>query len=273
MKQIFTVLQAPRLGHAGIVHACQCGCMPFHYCGVPGAPQGLQGDALTCLAKCPRLRELSLAHNKVTSTPTIDAMAEATSLDHTEILAELVALDLAHNHIRSEKDIDDLTVLPKLEQLSLYGNPLLGATGEDPTGETVRTLVQTATQQRDGWTARHLDVTTEVPRKRPNRGTAGAAAGAKCDRRFERIGACSLTICSSTGSSGSVEPTSSCTVESRPPAFSCSAASNASCHPSRASSSLTRVYLRSISSQSSSKGEGPVVGRTTVPTHKARKHE
>ncbi|CAH0380317.1 unnamed protein product [Pelagomonas calceolata] len=148
----------------------------------------LQGDALTCLAKCPRLRELSLAHNKVTSTPTIDAMAEATSLDHTEILAELVALDLAHNHIRSEKDIDDLTVLPKLEQLSLYGNPLLGATGEDPTGETVRTLVQTATQQRDGWTARHLDVTTEVPRKRPNRGTAGAAAGAKCDRRFERIG-------------------------------------------------------------------------------------
>ena len=53
----------------------------------------------------------------------------------------------------------------------------------------MRTLVQTATQQRDGWTARHLDVTTEVPRKRPNRGTAGAAAGAKCDRRFERIGA------------------------------------------------------------------------------------
>ena len=52
----------------------------------------------------------------------------------------------------------------------------------------MRTLVQTATQQRDGWTARHLDVTTEVPRKRPNRGTAGAAAGAKCDRRFERIG-------------------------------------------------------------------------------------
>ena len=59
-------------------------------------------------------------------------MAETTGLDHTEILAELVALDLAHNHIRSEKDIDDLTVLPKLEQLSLYGNPLLGSTGEDP---------------------------------------------------------------------------------------------------------------------------------------------
>ena len=113
----------------------------------------LTGDALTCLAKCPRLRELSLAHNKVTSTPTIDAMAEATNLDHTEILAELVALDLAHNQIRSDKDIDDLTVLPKLEQLSLYGNPLLGSTGEDPTGETVRTLVQTATQQRDGWPA------------------------------------------------------------------------------------------------------------------------
>ena len=68
----------------------------------------LTGDALTHLAKCPRLRELSLAHNKVTSTPTIDAMAEATNLDHTEILAELVALDLAHNQIRSEKDIDDL---------------------------------------------------------------------------------------------------------------------------------------------------------------------
>ena len=80
----------------------------------------LTGDALTHLAKCPRLRELSLAHNKVTSTPTIDAMAEATELDHTEILAELVALDLAHNQIRSEKDIDDLTVLFARAALALW---------------------------------------------------------------------------------------------------------------------------------------------------------
>ena len=49
-------------------------------------------------------------------------MAEATGLDHTEILAELVALDLAHNQGRSEKDIDDLTVL-RLER-PLYSRPL-----------------------------------------------------------------------------------------------------------------------------------------------------
>lgn len=148
-----------------------------------------EGHCLTCVSSCPRLRELSLAHNKLWGLPTIDQMALETQLDHTGVLCELVALDLAHNRIESQKDIDDLTVLPKLEQLALYGNPLLGVNGEDATGETVRTLVQAATTQRDGWTARALDVTTEVPRKRAARGTPGAAAGAKCDRRFERIGA------------------------------------------------------------------------------------
>lgn len=153
----------------------------------------LRGDAqddcgnVCALSGLTRLRELSLAHNKLTGFPTLDAVAEATKVSETAIFVELVALNLAWNKIHTEGDVMGLTLLPKLEHLALYGNPLLGPAKEDASGGSVRNFAECAADARDGWTDRLLEVSTEVPRRRAPRGSMAAATNARGDRRFRNV--------------------------------------------------------------------------------------
>ncbi|KAH8093560.1 hypothetical protein JL720_4698 [Aureococcus anophagefferens] len=153
----------------------------------------LGGDAqddcgnVCALSGLTRLRELSLAHNKLTGFPTLDAVAEATKVSETAIFVELVALNLAWNKIHTEGDVMGLTLLPKLEHLALYGNPLLGPAKEDASGGSVRNFAECAADARDGWTDRLLEVSTEVPRRRAPRGSMAAATNARGDRRFRNV--------------------------------------------------------------------------------------
>ena len=91
------------------------------------------------------------------------------------------------NRVATEDDVVALALLPKLEHLALYGNPLLGPTREDATGATVRRFVEEAADARDGWTDRFLEVSTEFPRRRPPRGSIAAATHARGDRRFRNV--------------------------------------------------------------------------------------
>ncbi|KAJ1446478.1 hypothetical protein M885DRAFT_591797, partial [Pelagophyceae sp. CCMP2097] len=81
-----------------------------------------------CLAACgtmPELRELQLAHNHLRRVPGLDELAEACGVEEVAVFAELAALGLAHNRIGDEADLLPLAMLPKLEHVALYGNPLL----------------------------------------------------------------------------------------------------------------------------------------------------
>jgi hypothetical protein len=44
----------------------------------------------------------------------------------------LETLDLACNYFNSETAIETATRLPRVGTIKLYGNPILGETGEDP---------------------------------------------------------------------------------------------------------------------------------------------
>ena len=55
------------------------------------------GGAVGALSGLQRLRELSLAHNKVRGVPSLDAIALATGASETAVFVDLVALNLACN--------------------------------------------------------------------------------------------------------------------------------------------------------------------------------
>ena len=113
---------------------------------------------LSCAA-CPKLIELQLGYNYLTEFVP-DAVAE-------NRFPNLNTLSLAFNYIATEEALMPVAYLMKLELLVLYGNPLLGPSCEDPTGETIEQLAMKALDLREeAWTNRPLDILTEVPRKR-----------------------------------------------------------------------------------------------------------
>lgn len=75
-------------------------------------------------------------------------------------------LDLAYNFIGSQSALEPLLDLPRMLTLIIYGNPVLGASGEDPTGIYVEELLDMAYAARDGYTLKPLDIITEIPKKR-----------------------------------------------------------------------------------------------------------
>ena len=174
----------------------------------------LEGDEpLLALAACPLLDDVSLAYNYVTRVPAAatgdvppggDAPAPAAGAGddaagdvaadgevppgeysgaRTGGFRSLLSLNLAFNYIAEEGDVMAVSVLPKLETLVLYGNPLLGPTGEDPTGGSVERCARAAAASRDGWTERPLELVTEAPRKRATAGTVSAARANATRRR------------------------------------------------------------------------------------------
>ena len=75
-------------------------------------------------------------------------------------------IDLAFNYVGTQAALEPLVELPRLLTVLIYGNPVLGASGEDPTGVYVEELFDAAYAAREGYTQRVLDIVTEVPRKR-----------------------------------------------------------------------------------------------------------
>jgi hypothetical protein len=78
-------------------------------------------------------------------------------------------VDLAFNYVGTQAALEPFIELPRLLTLLIYGNPVLGSSGEDPTGVYVEELIDAAYAARDGYTLKVLDIVTEVPRKRSSK--------------------------------------------------------------------------------------------------------
>ena len=81
-------------------------------------------DIFHSIADLPNLREVSLAYNFLANIP-----SDLCSVSKFRVLE---TLDLAYNYFIAESDVLSVLSLSRLRVLLLYGNPLLGPTGEDP---------------------------------------------------------------------------------------------------------------------------------------------
>lgn len=86
------------------------------------------------LSKLPVLRELNLAFNYFTAVRYTPDLAGVS-------FALLEDLDLGFNYIGHEAAIEGLALLERLQRIVLYGNPLAGRTGEDPSGTCVEEFI------------------------------------------------------------------------------------------------------------------------------------
>ena len=59
-------------------------------------------------------------------------------------------LDLSFNYFPAESSVEPIITLPRLLTVMLYGNPVLGPTGEDPMFIYIEGLVERAADLRDG---------------------------------------------------------------------------------------------------------------------------
>jgi hypothetical protein len=78
----------------------------------------------------------------------------------------LDTLDLAYNYFGTQAALEPLLDLTRILTVIIYGNPVLGPSGEDPTGIYVEELIDMAYAARDGYTMKPLDLITEIPKKR-----------------------------------------------------------------------------------------------------------
>lgn len=93
------------------------------------------------LATLPRIRSILLAHNYLSLIP------QDCVLPQTFRLLEL--LDVAFNYFSSEDSFQSIIELPRIVTIVLYGNPILGPTGEDPMFIYIEDLVEKAYKIRD----------------------------------------------------------------------------------------------------------------------------
>jgi hypothetical protein len=66
----------------------------------------------------------------------------------------------------TQASLEPLIDLTRILTVIIYGNPVLGPTGEDPTGIYVEELLDMAYAARDGYTLKPFDLITEIPKKR-----------------------------------------------------------------------------------------------------------
>eukprot|EP01041_Mallomonas_annulata_P012652 gene12652-26646_t len=112
------------------------------------------------LCAMPSLREVSLAYNFLT-----EILPESCHDDDCFRLLEL--MDLSFNYFATEASVTPMLQVLRLDKLILYGNPLLGPTGEDPLGMYIEDLLQAAYDARDGYhPSRALEIVTEMPQKK-----------------------------------------------------------------------------------------------------------
>lgn len=126
------------------------------------------------LATAPNLREIGLAYNFLWKFPA------------TAGFKMLEVLDVAFNYFGTEEHVQDVLKLPRLRSVVLYGNPLLGPSGEDPHFIYIEELAEAAwarsygpsveaeedqggvgaTDATDAYQRNPLEIVTEIPKKR-----------------------------------------------------------------------------------------------------------
>lgn len=78
----------------------------------------------------------------------------------------LESLSLAFNFFGTDESVEAAIRLPRLLLLTLYGNPLLGPTGEDSSGAYVEDMYQLSEKLEDEqFPNRHLKILSSIPRK------------------------------------------------------------------------------------------------------------
>ena len=110
------------------------------------------------LCQMPNLRDACLAYNLLSYVP-----SQACSEGYFKVL-EL--MDITYNYVASQSAIEPFLECPRLLKLLVYGNPLLGSSGDDSLGIYVEELVESAFLARDGYSLPPLEIVTEAPKKR-----------------------------------------------------------------------------------------------------------
>ena len=110
------------------------------------------------LCTMPNLREISLAYNFLS-----EIIPECCGEGY---FSTLEGIDLSYNYISDENRINGLVYLPRIQKIILYGNPLLGPTGEDPLQAYVEDLVNLSFSVKERANNAPLEIITEIPRKR-----------------------------------------------------------------------------------------------------------
>lgn len=112
------------------------------------------------IATIPNLRALDVSHNFLSHLP--KAAVEYHGYKFLEVL------DLSFNYFSTEDDVNLLLQMPRLLRVLLYGNPLLGPTGEDPLFTYIEDLVEQSVAVREEAKSIIPDVefVTEIPRRR-----------------------------------------------------------------------------------------------------------
>ena len=100
----------------------------------------VSSDVFVSLCNIPNLREVSLAYNFLCEIP-----PEACQMGR---FRTLETLDVAFNYFGTHASVEAVLNLTRLKSLLLYGNPLLGPTGEDPHFIYIEDLAISATEAR-----------------------------------------------------------------------------------------------------------------------------
>lgn len=116
-------------------------------------------DIFNVLCDVPKLRVLSLAYNFLTAIPEESCRDE-------DCFRLLENLDLSFNYFAKEQHLTPIVRILRLDKLMLYGNPVLGPTGEDPLFTYIPDLEEWAVGAREGLSSRSLEIVTEAPKKK-----------------------------------------------------------------------------------------------------------
>ena len=130
-------------------------------------------NIFSILCTVPNLRYLSAAYNYLYKFSP-ECCAEG-------YFRLLTTLDVSFNYFGNEGDVQPISELPRLTTVMLFGNPVLGPKGEDPTYIYIEELVNTAADIRRGARRQEIDWVTEVPRSRVLK--KGVPAGRKATYR------------------------------------------------------------------------------------------
>jgi len=127
------------------------------------------------LCTMPNLRQCSLAYNFLHKI-------------HPQCCGEgyfplLTQLDISFNYFGTEEDVQPIMDLPRMLEVMLYGNPMLGPKGEDPLFTYIEDLEIAATDGRLERRMHKIDIIAEIPRKRNFKKLKGRSAGRQASYR------------------------------------------------------------------------------------------
>ena len=142
----------------------------------------------------PALEKIMLDNNKIDDNNVFSILCTISNLRHVSLaynflhhipqqccgegfFSLLTNLDLSFNYFGTEEDVSAFVDLPRLQQVMLYGNPMLGPTGEDPLYTYIEDLEIAATDGRKERRMGNIELITEIPRKRNFKKLKGRAAG------------------------------------------------------------------------------------------------